>query len=74
MVLCVCCKNDAEEANNTPGAFTDGQTLGEGATKFTFTVMDPEGKETTAEIQTDKTTVGEALLELGLIAAGPWVR
>lgn len=68
MALCVGCKNDAEEANNTPGTFTDGQTLGEGATKFTFTVVDTEGKETTAEIQTDKTTVGEALLELGLIA------
>ena len=29
--------------------------------------MDKDGKETKFEIHTDKTTVGEALLELGLI-------
>ena len=35
---------------------------------FHFVVVDGEGNETTFEIQTDKTTVGEALLEEGLIA------
>ena len=35
---------------------------------FTFTVIDPEGKETVFEITTRKTTVGEALLDEGLIA------
>ena len=46
----------------------DGITvLGEGQTVFTFTVVDGEGNETAFEIHTDKTTVGEALLELGLI-------
>ncbi|MBQ3507621.1 MAG: DUF4430 domain-containing protein [Clostridia bacterium] len=40
---------------------------GEGATTFYFNVVDKDGNETKFEIHTDKTTVGEALLELGLI-------
>ena len=46
----------------------DSNQLGEGSTKFTFTVVDKEGNETQFEIHTDKETVGEALTELGLIA------
>ena len=42
--------------------------LGEGETKFSFTVTDLEGNEAAFEINTDKKTVGEALLELELIA------
>ena len=41
--------------------------LGEGETKFLFTVVDKEGAETVFEIHTDKETVGDALLELELI-------
>ena len=44
------------------------QVLGEGQSKFLFTVVDKEGKETNFEIHTDKETVGEALLDLELIA------
>ena len=40
---------------------------GEGATVFYFNVVDKDGNETKFEIHTDKTIVGEALLELGLI-------
>ena len=40
---------------------------GEGATVFYFNVVDKDGVETKFEIHTDKTTVGEALQELGLI-------
>ena len=40
---------------------------GEGATVFYFNVVDKDGNETKFEIHTDKTVVGEALLELGLI-------
>ena len=40
---------------------------GEGATVFYFNVVDGDGNETKFEIHTDKTMVGEALLELGLI-------
>lgn len=46
----------------------DSNQLGEGSTKFTFTVVDKEGNETQFEIHTDKETVGEALTEQGLIA------
>lgn len=42
--------------------------LGEGKTKFGFTVVDKDGNATEFEIHTDKATVGEALLELNLIA------
>lgn len=42
--------------------------LGEGQSQFDFTVVDKDGKETAFEIHTDKTIVGDALLELGLIA------
>lgn len=37
-------------------------------TAFTVVVADLEGKETTFELVSDKATVGEALLEEGLIA------
>lgn len=46
----------------------DGSSLGEGSTKFGLTVVDKDGNETRLEIHTDKETVGEALLELELIA------
>ena len=46
----------------------DIQLLGEGNTVFTLSVVDGEGKEALFEIHTDKKTVGEALVELGLVA------
>ena len=47
---------------------------GEGATTFYFNVVDKDGNETKFEIRTDKTIVGDALLELGLIEGedGPY--
>ena len=44
------------------------QVLGEGNIVFLFAVTDKEGNETHFEIHTDKETVGEALLDLELIA------
>jgi len=60
------------EVQTQSGSENDGMAanvnvLGEGSTKFTFTVVDKEGAETQFEIHTDKETVGEALLELSLI-------
>lgn len=46
---------------------SESNVLGEGQTEFTFVVVDGDGNETTFEIHTDKTTVGEALLENDLI-------
>lgn len=47
---------------------SDVSILGEGKTTFSFTVTDQTGNETQFEIYTDQANVGEALLELGLIA------
>lgn len=46
----------------------DVTVMGEGATVFNFVVVDKDGNEKAFEIHTEKTTVGDALLELGLIA------
>lgn len=42
--------------------------LGEGNTEFAFVCVDADGNETDYTIHTDATTVGDALLALGLIA------
>ncbi len=68
MALCISGCNDwLEEKETKPTVFTDGQSLGQGATKFTLEVMDLDGSTATAQISTDKETVGEALQELGLL-------
>lgn len=46
----------------------DATEVGEGETQFTFEVVDGEGNATYFLVNTDKTTVGEALVELELIA------
>ena len=69
------CNNTTPEAPiSTTSPVQTATPLGEGATKFTFTVTDPDGKETAFEISTDKTVVGEALQELNLIQGqeGPY--
>lgn len=66
------CKNTGNEGGATTedGSTAAAQTkvLGEGQTKFAFTVVDKDGNETAFEIHTDKEMVGEALTELNLIA------
>lgn len=61
------CGNAFEDKQTEPTAFSDGQSLGEGVDQFTFTVIDLDGSTATAQISTNKMTVGEALQELGLI-------
>ena len=59
------------EVQNTEGQSTEETQvtiLGEGTTQFAFTVVDKEGNETAFEIHTDKEIVGDALLDLELIA------
>lgn len=64
-----CQDNNAASSDAvSSGIAANGSVLGEGATQFTFTVTDGEGNESAFEIHTDKTTVGEALLDLGLIS------
>ena len=63
------CSDDKEtEQPQTPVTFQNGDIIGTGATAFTLIVCDAEGKETAAQIQTDKTILGEALMDLKLIA------
>lgn len=68
-------EGDSKEDNQPlQEAAADVAILGEGSQSFPFSVLDKEGNETQFEIHTDKETVGEALLELGLIAGedGPY--
>ena len=67
-----CNDKSKDEAKSTSQKETKVQTeqakvLGEGSTKFDFTVVDKEGSKVEFEIHTDKKTVGEALVELKLI-------
>ena len=74
------CSSDNETPADTSSVSTTvpdlavAEILGEGKTSFNFKVIDPEGNEKSFEIRTDKETVGEALLETGLIEgeAGPY--
>ena len=56
------------------GTFNDGDVLGKGAASFTFTVTNKDGNSSSCTVKTDKTIVGDALTELGLIAGenGPY--
>lgn len=55
-------------ATNTDTDAGDVTVLGDGSTSFDFSVTDQDGNATQFEIHTNKATVGEALLELNLIA------
>ena len=68
MALCMIGCNDTNQDRVTePTVFSDGQSLGQGAQTFTLVVEELDGSKITAQISTDKATVGEALLELGII-------
>ena len=68
MALTAGCGAKKQENSSSAGQEVSTNKLGEGKTQFNFTVVDKDGKETAFDIHTDKTTVGEALLELGLIS------
>ena len=58
--------NDANVV--TDGTVADGATVGQGKTAFTMEVAQLDGTSITFTVNTDKATVGEALLELGIVA------
>ena len=68
------CRTNEQSENNQPSTEVQNldaateQVLGEGQTQFMFTVIDKDGNATNFEIHTDKETVGDALLEVELIA------
>ena len=57
-----------EEAEIEMITVTDGETIGEGSTEFPLTITDAEGASIRITVKTEQTTVGGALVELGLIA------
>lgn len=68
MALSICGCSKGEE-NILP--LKDGKTYGNGATSFTLVVTDLDQNTTTVTVKTDKTTVGDALLALGIIDGNP---
>ncbi len=66
-----CSKNDDGKTKNPQSVTMEGGVIGSGKTVFNFTVTDADGKDTVFEVHTDKTTVGDALLELGIIEGDP---
>ncbi|MCL2662610.1 MAG: DUF4430 domain-containing protein [Oscillospiraceae bacterium] len=61
--------NDQDDANNQDDTSTqnDAQRIGEGAIAFIFEVTDSDGNVSIWNVHTDETTVGAALVGVGLI-------
>ncbi len=62
------CKNT--QTDNTPGTSSIASVIeiGQGKTQFTFFVEHKDGSKKQFLVKTDKTTVGAALIEAGLIS------
>ncbi len=74
MALALIGCNDATVPVPEPSDPSERTVKGEGATSFYFTVVDGNEQAAYFKIRTDKTIVGEALQELGLLAGdeGPF--
>ena len=68
------CGSKEEPAASTQASATGVTELGTGATTFDFTVEDLDGTKTVFTIHTDETTVGAALIGVGLLKGedGPY--
>ena len=71
LTLSGCGRKDSAPAAVQQAQTLPGGEMGEGQKAFQFTVVDKDGKETAFTIHTDKETVGDALLEAGLIEGEP---
>lgn len=67
LIMTGCNDKATQEATPSTSVSVESNVLGEGDTKFTLSVVDQDGNETQFEIHTDKETVGEALLECGMV-------
>ena len=65
MALLAGCNDNTTTSDPVSSGITETQKAEK---SFTFVVVDTSGKETSFEISSGKTTVGEALLDEGLIA------
>lgn len=62
-------KNNADDVSSaTVSTQNEAEQVGEGKTSFNFEVVDADKNVSTFIVYTDKTTVGDALEEAGLIA------
>ena len=70
MTLCLtgCGDKTDAAATETQETAADSNELGEGAMEFAFDVTDKDGNVTSFTIHTDAATVGEALVNLGLVS------
>lgn len=78
MVLALAACGNKDQGNNdgagddanvvTDGVVADGATVGEGKTAFTVEIVQLDGTAIKFTVNTDKATVGEALLDLGIVA------
>lgn len=62
------CNDNKTDSKYNTVTVSDGATLGEGAKKLDVSICDAEGNVVNVDVYTDKTTVGEALLDVNLIA------
>jgi len=62
------CNDDNGGADTPTVATEDVQTIGQGATVFRFEMIDENEAVSAWDVHTDETTVGAALLDVGLIA------
>lgn len=69
-----CGSKESAPAETPNAGASEAAVMGEGKTVFQFSVVDLDGNETKYEIHTDETTVGAALMKLGLIEGeeGPY--
>jgi hypothetical protein len=67
-------KESLDPTKESAPVFESVTELGEGEKSFSFSVADADGNETVFAVKTDKTIVGEALQELGLLSGdeGPY--
>lgn len=72
MALSACGQQKDDNSGDNGAQITlpvaDGADIGSGAASFTTSVTGKDGKAINFTVHTDKETVGEALLELGIIA------
>ena len=64
------CNNSPDAVSSAPvsSAKTEAIVVGEGNSKFTFTVVKADGSEKSYTVKTDSDTVGKALIDANLIA------
>lgn len=62
-----CKDSQKDNISSAPVSTESAISLGQGEKEFAFKVVTADKKEKTYQIKTDKATVGEALIDLGLI-------